>query len=217
MGPAEAHLGVLGHTGFSAYLGMRELADLHAGDVVLVSGAAGAVGSIAGQLAKLRRCQVIGSVGSDAKVRHVTEELRFDSAFNYKTEPVREALSRLAPSGIDVFFDNVGGDHLNAAIESARVHARMILCGAVSDYHREDAVGVRDPFAIVAKRLKVSGFLVQDHVGLRANFEREMGILLAAGDVVEHRTIVQGLDQTAQAFISMLSGTNIGKALVQLE
>ncbi|MCQ4150578.1 MDR family NADP-dependent oxidoreductase [Rhodococcus qingshengii] len=212
----EMYLGALGHTGFSAYIGMQRLASLQADDVVFVSGAAGAVGGIAGQLARLAAGRVIGSVGTDEKVDHVINDLGFDAAFNYTKESVGEALSRIAGTGIDVYFDNVGGEHLNAAIEAARAHARIVMCGAVSNYNQEKEVGLRNPFAIVAKRLTVSGFLIQDHAGLRASFEREMGSLLRTGDLVEPRTEVNGLDCAVGAFIGMLEGANIGKALVKL-
>ena len=167
--PASAWLGVLGMVGLTAWVGMLEIAALKAGDVVFVSGAAGAVGSLAGQIAKLRgAARVVGSVGSAAKVRYVRDELGLDAAFNYHDGPVAELLAAAAPEGIDVYYDNVGGEHLEAAIGALRPHGRAALCGAISQYNSESPPpGPRNLGLLVGKRLTLRGFLVGDHTESR--------------------------------------------------
>ena len=151
--PASAYLAALGTTGFTAWVGLVDIAQMKEGDVVFVSGAAGAVGSVAGQIAKLRGAsRVIGSAGSDEKVRHVVDDLGFDVAFNYRTAPVREQLREAAPDGIDVYFDNVGGDHLEAAIFAFKDFGRAALCGAISQYNSVDPpVGPRNMALVVPR------------------------------------------------------------------
>jgi NADPH-dependent curcumin reductase CurA len=217
LGPPEAHLSVLGHTGFSAYTGLFRIAELRDRDVVFVSGAAGAVGSLAGQMAKLRGNRVIGSAGTDAKVTHLLSDLGFDAAFNYRDGPILEALRVAAPGGIDVYFDNVGGEHLDAAIDVLREHGRAALCGTVSTYNGAGPPGgLRDVFRIVAKRLRLQGFLIGDHLDLRATFEEEVGAWLRAGQLVQRTTVVSGLEHAPQALIGLLRGENLGKTLVRL-
>src|SRR4051812_29649974 len=156
--PESAFLGVLGMPGLTAYVGLLDVAGMKEGDVVFVSGAAGAVGSLAGQIAKLRGNTVIGSAGSDAKVAHLTEDLGFDEAFNYKSGPVGRSLAAAAPKGIDVYFDNVGGEHLEAAIGVANRNGRFALCGAISGYNdTKPAPGPRNMMQIVGKRLTLRG------------------------------------------------------------
>lgn len=214
--PLTAHLSVLGGTGLTAWVGLK-LGDVKAGDRVFVSGAAGAVGSLAGQLAKLRGCFVVGSAGSAEKVRILKEEMGFDAAFNYKDGDIPAQLAAAAPDGIDVYFDNVGGAHLEAAIGAMRDHGRVIACGAVSRYN--DATpepGPRNLFQIVAKRLTIRGFIVFDWLAERPAFLQEVTALLAQGKLRSRETIVDGLEQAPQAFLDMLRGGNVGKMLVKL-
>jgi NADPH-dependent curcumin reductase CurA len=217
LGPAEAYLSVLGHTGLSAYVGLFRIAELRARDVVFVSGAAGAVGSLAGQMARLRGSRVIGSAGTDAKVTHLLSDLGFDAAFNYRDRPVAEALRAVAPDGIDVYFDNVGGEHLDAAIEVMRDHGRAAICGTVSNYNGAgSSSGIRDEFRIVAKRLRLQGFLIGDHLDLRDAFQEEIGAWLHSGQLIQRTTIVSGLEHAPLALIGLLRGENLGKTLVRL-
>jgi NADPH-dependent curcumin reductase CurA len=214
--PLSLYLGVLGMTGLTAWVGLR-LVDVKAGDRVFISGAAGAVGSVAGQLAKLRGCVVIGSAGSDDKVRILRDELGFDEAFNYKTAPVRDQLAAAAPDGIDVYFDNVGGDHLEAALACMREHGRIAACGAISRYNEEGAVpGPRNMFLFVTRRLTMRGFIVLDHVGEMKAFASDVAPLLASGQLRARETVVEGLAQAPQAFLDMLHGANVGKMIVSL-
>ena len=215
LGP-EIHLSVLGHTGLTAYAGLH-VAQLRHGDVVFVSGAAGATGSIAGQLAKLRGHRVIGSAGGPQKVRHVVEDLGFDAAFDYRATPVAEALAALAPGGIDVYFDNVGGDHLSAAIDHLRTFGRVAVCGTISSYEATEPRPVlRDPFRLVQRRLTIRGFLMGDHLDLREAFEREVTGFLRAGLLVHRETVVDGLERAPEALRTLLAGGNVGKMLVRL-
>jgi NADPH-dependent curcumin reductase CurA len=216
--PPSAYLGVLGGTGLTAYVGLLDIAGLREGDVVFVSGAAGAVGSIAGQIAKLRGHTVIGSAGSAAKVAHLRDDLGFDAAFDYHDGPVSKRLREAAPDGIDVYFDNVGGEHLEAAIFSLRNHGRVALCGAVSAYNATEApAGPRNLALAIGKRLTLRGFIVFDHNDRRADFEREVGGWLREGRLAAHETIVEGgIEQAPQAFIDLLRGANTGKMLVRL-
>jgi hypothetical protein len=216
--PASAYLGVLGMTGLTAYTGLARVAELRAGDIVFVSGAAGAVGSVVGQIAKnLGAARVIGSAGSPEKIRYLLDELGFDAAFDYHDGPVVEQLARHSPDGIDVYFDNVGGDHLEAALTHMRDFGRLALCGAISAYNDETASpGPRNVSLAITRRLKMRGFIVYDHDDLAAEY-----LALAAGWMVEGRlkyreTYVDGLENAVDALLDLHRGANVGKMLVRL-
>ncbi|MEX2290103.1 MAG: NADP-dependent oxidoreductase [Mycobacteriales bacterium] len=211
------YLGVLGMPGLTAYAGLVEVAGFTEGETVFVSGAAGAVGSLVGQLAKSRGGRVIGSAGSAEKVAWLTGELGFDAAFDYKAAPVAQQLRAAAPDGIDVYFDNVGGEHLEAAIGALKVHGRAAICGMISAYNStEPPAAPRNLMQVVGKRLKLQGFLVSDHGHLQAEFVREVGPLLADGRLTAQETVVEGIDQAVDAFLGLLSGRNTGKMVVKL-
>ena len=218
LAPVSAYLGVLGMPGLTAYAGMLRTAALREGDVVFVSGAAGAVGSQAGQIAKLRGAsRVIGSAGSAAKVRLLTEEYGFDAAFNYKDGPVAEQLAEAAPDGIDVYFDNVGGDHLEAALGRLRVHGRVAVCGMIAQYNAvSPPPGPRNLIKVVEKRLRIEGLLVRDHEDLREEFLRETAAWLAEGRLTYRETVREGIESAVDAFLGLLDGENVGKMVVRL-
>ena len=214
--PLSAYLGVRGMTGMTAWAGLS-LVDVKAGDVIFISGAAGAVGNVAGQLAKLRGCRVIGSAGSAEKVRVLREECGFDGAFDYKAGPVLEQLNREAPDGIDVYFDNVGGETLEAALSALRVHGRIIACGGISGYNAEQPrPGPSNLFHIITKRLTMKGFIVSDCLNRRAEFEREVSGYFKAGKLKNLETTAKGIDQAVSAFIGLFQGRNLGKMVVDL-
>jgi NADPH-dependent curcumin reductase CurA len=216
--PLSAYLGVLGMPGLTAYAGLLATAEFKPGDVVFVSGAAGAVGQLVGQIARLKGAsRVIGSAGSPEKVKYLTEELGFDAAFNYKDAPVSEQLAAAAPNGIDVYFDNVGGDHLEAAISSLNVHGRVAICGAIAQYNdTEPPAAPRNLVQVIAKRLTLRGLLVGDHKDLQQQFIEEVGAWIASGELKYSETIVEGgVRQAPSAFLGMLRGDNKGKMLVQ--
>jgi NADPH-dependent curcumin reductase CurA len=214
--PLSAYLGALGMTGMTAWVGLN-LVDVKAGDVVFISGAAGAVGNVAGQLAKLRGCRVIGSAGSAEKVQLLREEFGFDAAFSYKAGPVLEQLNREAPDGIDVYFDNVGGETLEAALSALRVNGRIIACGGISVYNAEQpSPGPSNLFNIITKRLTIKGFIVSDWMDRRAAFETEVGGYFKAGKLKNHETVAKGIDQAVDAFIGLFQGRNVGKMVVEL-
>jgi NADPH-dependent curcumin reductase CurA len=214
--PLSVYLGALGMTGMTAWVGLN-LVEVKAGDVIYISGAAGAVGSVAGQLAKLRGCRVIGSAGSAVKIRFLREECGFDVAFDYKASPVEEQLKREAPDGIDVYFDNVGGESLEAALSSLRVHGRIIACGGISGYNAEKpAPGPSNLFNVVTKRLTMKGLIVRDWLDRQADFEKEVSSYFRAGKLKHKETVVEGIDQAVSAFIGLFSGGNVGKMVVKL-
>ncbi len=214
--PLSVYLGVLGMTGMTAWAGLR-LVDVKAGDVIFISGAAGAVGSVAGQLAKLRGCRVIGSAGSAEKVRFLREECGFDIAFDYKVGPVLEQLNREVPDGIDVYFDNVGGETLEAALSALRVHGRIIACGGISGYNDAKPLpGPSNLFNMITKRLTMKGLLVLDWLDRQADFEKEVGGYFRAGKLKNKETVVEGIDQAVGAFIGLFEGHNVGKMVVKL-
>jgi hypothetical protein len=212
------YLGALGTTGFTAWVGLVDIAQLKEGDVVFVSGAAGAVGSVAGQVARLRGAsRVIGSAGSDEKVKHVIEDLGFDAAFNYRTAPVRDHLRDAAPDGIDVYFDNVGGDHLEAAIGASRNHGRAALCGAISLYNAtQPPPGPRNMPLAVARRLTLRGYIIIDHLDRFGDFIAEVGPWVAGGEVRTRETVVDDIANAPQAFMDLFNGHNIGKMIVRV-
>ena len=213
---ASAYLGVLGMPGLTAYVGLTRIAQLQEGDAVFVSGAAGAVGSVAGQLARLLGAsKVIGSAGSEEKVRWLTEELGFDAAFNYRDGRVGKLLAEHAP--IDVYFDNVGGDHLEAAIFAMADFGRIAACGAIATYNEDKPVpGPRNLMMVVSKRLTLRGFIVSDHREAAGEFYRRAGAWLADGSLVFRETVVDGLDHAVDAFLGLHRGENTGKMLVRL-
>ncbi|MDV7243364.1 MULTISPECIES: NADP-dependent oxidoreductase [Rhodococcus] len=217
--PISAYLGVLGMTGLSAYVGLFDKAAFTPRDTVFVSGAAGGVGSLVGQMAKLRGApRVIGSAGSAEKVRYLTDDLGFDAAFNYKDGPVLEQLRAAAPDGIDVYFDNVGADHLEAAIDVLNVGGRIAACGAVAQYNAKGPVpGPSNLFQVVTKRLTMRGFIVSDSVDRRPDFHREVGQWVRDGRLRYDETVVHGIANAPTAFLDMLRGRNTGKMLVTLD
>ena len=213
--PLSVYLGTLGMTGMTAWIGLN-LVEVKAGDVIFISGAAGAVGNVAGQLARLRGCRVIGSAGSAEKIQFLHEECGFDDAFNYKAGPVLEQLNRAAPDGIDVYFDNVGGEALEAALSALRVHGRIIACGGISGYNEgKPRPGPSNLFNMITKRLTMKGFIVSDWLGRQAGFEEEVGGYFKAGKVKHKETVVKGIDKAVGAFIGLFQGENTGKMVVQ--
>jgi hypothetical protein len=214
--PLSVYLGALGMTGMTAWAGLH-LVKVEAGDIVYISGAAGAVGNVAGQLAKIRGCKVIGSAGSMEKVKFLREECGFDIAFDYKTGPVVEQLKVEAPDGIDVYFDNVGGETLEAALSALRVHGRIIACGGISGYNEEKPrPGPSNLFNITTKRLTMKGLIVRDWLDRQGEFEKEVGGYLQSGKLKNKETVVEGLDEAEGAFIGLFTGNNIGKMVVKL-
>nr|WP_055502327.1 NADP-dependent oxidoreductase [Nonomuraea pusilla] len=216
--PLSAYLGVLGMTGLTAYAGLLRTAAFKEGDSVFVSGAAGAVGSQVGQIARLKGAgRVVGSAGSDEKVRLLLDEYGFDAAFNYKAGPVHEQLAQAAPDGVDVYFDNVGGDHLEAAIGSLNRGGRIAICGMISVYNdTEPAPGPRNLSRLIQTRGRIEGFLVGDHYDLQPRFVEEVGPWVASGALKYRETVVEGVGNTLEAFLGVLRGDNVGKMLVRL-
>ncbi|WP_410815868.1 NADP-dependent oxidoreductase [Micromonospora sp. 050-3] len=214
--PASAYLSVLGMTGLTAYAGLLEVAAMKPGETVFVSAAAGAVGSLVGQIAKLKGAgRVIGSAGSPAKVERL-RALGFDAAFDYH-DGVRESLRAAAPDGIDVYFDNVGGDHLEAAISAMNLHGRAAICGMIAQYNAtEPPAAPRNLALVIGKRLTLRGFLVNDHNDVRAAFVRDVAGWLRDGTLSYDETIVDGIENAPEAFIGLLRGDNLGKMLVKV-
>ncbi|HET6623905.1 MAG TPA: NADP-dependent oxidoreductase, partial [Gaiellaceae bacterium] len=179
-------------------------------------GAAGAVGSAAGQMAKIAGCRVVGSAGSSAKIEWL-RELGFDAAFDYRERPVREALAEAAPEGIDVYFDNVGGDHLEAAIGALHTYGRVAACGSVSRYNDvEPSPGPRNMFMVVTKRLRIQGYIITDHYDRYPEFFERATEWVRDGRLRYRETVVEGIDNAPRAFLGLLRGENIGKMLVKV-
>ena len=218
LAPLSAYLGVLGMTGLTAYAGLFDVASFKEGDAVFVSGAAGAVGSQVGQMAKLKGAsRVIGSAGSDEKVKLLVEEYGFDAAFNYKNGPVSQQLREAAPDGVDVYFDNVGGDHLEAAIGQLNRDGRIAVCGMISVYNNtEPAPGPRNLARLIQTRGRIQGFLVGDHYDLQPEFVAEVGGWIRSGELKYAETVVEGIENNLEAFFGVLRGDNTGKMIVKL-
>ena len=219
-GPAtlSAYLGVAGMPGLTAYVGLEDIGKPVPGQTVFVSGAAGAVGSVVCQIAKAKGCRVVGSAGSQEKVDWLTDEAGVDVALNYRTvEDLRSALLEACPDGIDVYFDNVGGDHLEAALWGMNERGRIIACGSISTYNAtEPQPGPSNLFQIVIKRLLLQGFIVSDHLDRFPAFAHDMGAWIADGKVVWRETVHEGIENAPQAFLGLFSGANMGKMIVRL-
>jgi NADPH-dependent curcumin reductase CurA len=216
--PASAYLGVMGMPGMTAYTGLFGAASMKDGERVFVTGAAGAVGSIAGQIAKIKGCRVVGTAGSAEKVRHLVDDLGFHYAFDYHDDKHREHLREGAPEGVDVFFDNVGGDLLEAGIGSMREFGRVALCGAISMYNdTEPAPGPSNLPRAIGLGLNIRGFLVRHYAHMRKDFLRDVGQWLADGSLTYRETVYEGIESAPEAFIGLFEGANIGKMVVRLD
>jgi len=216
--PVTVYMHTLGGSGFTAYGGLLEVGKLQDGEQVFVSTAAGAVGSVAVQIAKIKGCYVIGSTGSDEKCRWLTEDLGVDVAINYKTQPIRKALKEAATLGIDVYFDNVGGDHLDAALPRMNLLGRIPVCGMISAYNNFGSVstGVTTLSNIIYGRVTIRGFTAADFMPMREQFQHEMTGWLKEGRVKYEETIFEGIANAPKALIGMLNGVNKGKMMVKL-
>ena len=211
----QAFLGNLGLTGGTAYFGLLEAAAAKEGDIVFVSAAAGAVGSAVVQIAKAKGMTVIGSAGGADKCEFV-RSLGADEVVDYKAGSLLKQLSAVAPKGIDVYFDNVGGDHLDAALALARQNARFAMCGMIDSYNGGEPTQLKYIMRVIAMRVRLQGFIYTDYLGQLGEFYRDMGAMMAAGQLKSRDTVMDGLDQTLDAFMGLFSGANTGKMLVKL-
>lgn len=214
-------LGALGMPGLTGWSGFHKIGQPKAGETLFVSSAAGAVGQVVGQIAKREGLRVIGSVGSDEKLDFITKELGFDAGFNYKKESPKEALPRLAPDGIDIYFENVGGEHLEAALNAMKVYGRIPVCGMIAEYNvpADKRKGVQGIQQVLTKQLKMEGFLVGMPEFGRAYFQEhqeKMQAWLKDGSVKAKLDVTEGIDNAAEGFIGLLQGENFGKAVLKI-
>lgn len=217
LAPVQSYLGIMGMPGMTAYFGLLDIGAPHAGETVFVSAAAGAVGSVACQIAKLQGCRVVGSAGSDEKVAWLKEVIGVDAAFNYKRVPVAAGLAKHCPDGVDIYFDNVGGGHLEAALQRMNNHGRVVACGMISQYNAtEPTPAPRNLGLIIGKRIKIQGYIVSDYTDRAGEFYADMSTWLAGGKIVNQETIVHGIEQAPAAFIGLFTGENVGKMLVKV-
>ena len=215
----STHLHVLGMTGLTAWGGLLIIGKLSPGETVFVSGAAGAVGSMVGQIAKIKGCRVIGACGSDAKKDFLLNELGFDYAFNYKGANIRKELQKGAPEGLDVYFDNVGGDHLEAALTAMRPKGRIPVCGMISTYNNRGArsTGVTTLSNIIYSQVTIRGFVMTEFISKQDRFLAEARQWLSSGKLKYRETILDGIEKAPEALIGLFTGMNTGKMLVRLE
>jgi len=216
--PVSTALGVLGMPGMTAYVGLHKIAEAQAEDNVFVSAASGAVGSVVGQLAKIHGCRVAGCAGSDDKVALLTDELKFDAAFNYRSsKSLPGSMAEVCPAGIDVNFENVGGEIFEAALWNMRDFGRVALCGMISNYNdKQLQPGPRGMTVIIGRRLRIQGFIVTDHPEACQEYAVKAAGWLAEGKLQYRETVAEGIENAPAAFISMLKGGNTGKQIVQL-
>lgn len=214
----QAHLGVLGMTGLTAYVGLLDIGAPQEGETVWVSAAAGAVGSVVCQIARIKGCRVVASAGSDAKVAWLREAAKVDAAFNYKKAPdLAGELQQHCPKGVDVYFEGVGGNHLQAALESMNVNGRVVMCGMISEYNAATPPpGPSNLSYVIGKRLRLQGFIVSDHLDRLAAFSEDMIAWIADGRLVWKETVSEGLASAPAAFTGLFTGENFGKMIVKL-
>ena len=217
LAPLPRWLGALGMTGATAYFGLLDVGKPQEGETVVVSGAAGATGTMVGQIAKIKGCHVIGIAGGPQKCRYLVDELGFDVAIDYKAENVYKALKQHCPEGIDVYFDNVGGEILESALAQLRLHARVIICGAISQYNNTDGPPVlKNYLSLLVNRARMEGFLVSDYMPRMAESVRAIAGWLAAGKLKAREDIVDGLENFPSALNKLFAGENFGKLLLKV-
>lgn len=216
--PLSYHLGILGMPGMTAYVGLHTIATAKPDDAVFVSAASGAVGSVVGQLAKIHGCRVSGCAGTDKKVAMLTDTLGYDAAFNYRySTSLPKSIQEVCPTGIDVNFENVGGEVFEAALWNMRDFGRIAMCGMISNYNDEQLQpGPRGMMAIIGRRLKIQGFIVTDHPDACQEYVAKASAWLDVGKLIYHETIADGIENAPTAFIDMLQGRNTGKQIVRL-
>jgi len=217
LAPLPTFLGALGMTGLTAYFGLLEIGQAKEGDTVVVSGAAGAVGSVAGQIAKIKGCRAIAIAGGAEKCRFAVEELGFDAAIDYKADAVPRALRREAPDGIDVYFDNVGGDILDAALANLAMRARVVLCGAISQYNEDRTRGPSNYMMLLVRRARMEGFLVFDFASKYQDAIAELAGWLSAGKLTAREDVVDGgISAFPTTFLRLFRGENVGKLVLKV-
>ncbi|WP_019668415.1 NADP-dependent oxidoreductase [Eudoraea adriatica] len=217
LAPLPTYLSTLGMTGMTAYFGILEVGKIKEGDIVVVSGAAGAVGSIVGQIAKIKGCRVIGIAGGQKKCNYLLEELGFDAAIDYKNEDVRSRLKEECPKGLDVYFDNVGGEILDIALSRLRMHARIVICGAISQYNNKMSVkGPSNYLSLLVNRATMQGMVVFDYAKRYSEAARDMGAWLAEGKLKGKEDIYEGIENFPQTFQRLFSGDKLGKLVLKV-
>jgi hypothetical protein len=214
--PLSAYLGAVGMPGVTAWYGLNRIIEPKAGETVVVSAASGAVGSVVGQLAKLSSCRAVGIAGGEEKCRYVIEELRFDACIDYKREDVGKALKAAAPDGVDGYFENVGGEIMEAVLPRMNAFGRIALCGLIAGYDGEP-IPIRNPTWFLVSRLKLQGFIVSEHMQVWPQALKELGGHVGAGRIRYRESVAQGLQSAPEAFIGLLKGRNFGKQLVKLD
>ena len=216
--PLQAYLGVLGMPGMTGYVGFLNIGQPKEGETVFVSGAAGAVGSVVCQIAKIKGCRVVGSAGSDKKVAWLIDEAKVDAAFNYKkVNNLTVELAKHCPNGLDIYFDNVGGSHLEAALDAMNQNGRVAVCGMISGYNAvEPEPGPSNLSNIIGKRLLLQGFIVSDHLDQQAQFQTDMARWIGEGKLKWKETLLEGLEKAPEAFIGLFTGQNFGKMVVKV-
>ena len=217
LAPLPKYLGVLGMPGMTAYFGILEVGAIQEGETVLVSGAAGAVGALVGQIAKIRGCCVIGIAGGEEKCRYITEELGFDAAIDYKTESLYPAIKNHCPDGIDVYFDNVGGETLDAALAFLRLNARVVVCGAISQYNNTTPIqGPQNYLSLLANRARMEGFIVFDFAADYSKAVQDMSQWIGEGQLQAREHIVEGLETFPETLLMLFDGRNQGKLIIKV-
>ncbi len=217
LAPLPTYLSTLGMTGMTAYFGILDVGKIKEGDIVVVSGAAGAVGSIVGQIAKIKGCRVIGIAGGKEKCKYILEELGFDAAIDYKNEDVKTRLKEECPKGLDVYFDNVGGEILDIALSRLRMHARIVICGAISQYNNKTAVkGPSNYLSLLVNRATMQGMVVFDYAKRYGEAARDMGAWLAEGKLKGKEDIYEGIENFPQTFQRLFSGEKLGKLVLKV-
>jgi len=217
LAPLQKYLGVLGMPGMTAFFGILEIGKIKEGDTVLVSGAAGAVGALVGQIAKIKGCRVIGIAGGEDKCRYITEELGFDSAIDYKSESLYPAVHKACPKGVDVYFDNVGGETLDVALAHLRLNARVVICGAISQYNNTAPIkGPENYLSLLVNRASMQGFIVFDFATEYARAAHEMSHWMSEGRLQSREHIVEGLETFPETLLMLFDGRNLGKLIIKV-
>jgi len=216
LAPLPTYIGTLGMPGMTAYFGIFEVGKIKEGDTVLVSGGAGAVGSVAGQIAKIKGCRVIGIAGGPEKCKYMTETLGFDGAIDYKNEDVKAAIKRECPKGIDVYFDNVGGEILDAALTRINMHARIVICGAISQYNNKVVKGPSNYLSLLVNRATMQGMVVMDYAKDYQTAAGQMGMWMSQGRLSSKEDVNEGIENFYDTFCKLFSGKKLGKLVLKV-